>query len=50
MPERDGYQAGALLGDGDSYTIWRVPGYDPGDRGDVDAPDDVAFSLNQLTG
>jgi hypothetical protein len=64
MPERDGYPAGvpcwvnvALpdpaafdLGDGDSYTIWRVPGYDPGDRGDVDAPDDVAFSVNQLTG
>jgi hypothetical protein len=47
MPERDGYQAGvpcwvnvALpdpaafdLGDGDSYTIWPVPRYDPGDRG-----------------
>src|SRR4051794_3573730 len=36
-----GWETAAFdLGDGDSYTIWRVPGYDPGDRGDVDAPDD----------
>jgi predicted enzyme related to lactoylglutathione lyase len=34
---------------GSEYTMWRVPGYDPGDRGDFDAPVDVIGGMSAVT-
>jgi uncharacterized protein len=34
---------------GSEYTMWRMPGYDPGDRGDFDAPVDVIGGMSPVT-
>jgi uncharacterized protein len=33
---------------GSDYTMWRMPGYDPGDRGDFDAPVDVIGGMSPV--